>query len=360
MSEKVNFSKYLEIRSKAPSIFDLKRDKDAFALTDDVLEFSDDENFDEISKNEKNIKNVKKLSVPLDLKVLSNLTQDDELSNTVKVVADEICQICLTNFSDDNNPLIKCQGFCSSLVHKNCFGLKYLSSLNPLFVCDGCKCTKNQGNLQTCSLCCSKGGLMKKSIDGRFQHIICVIFCNELTVDENMCPNNLNDLNPDRNILICRICSKQGGACIQCSFGKCLVSTHPYCALVDNVLLVIRSKSTKLKKINSSSQQGKSDERFEYEMYCPQHECFCSKEGIVSSNRKELLSQYSNSTESITSSVKSSSYSLNTTNNLIDSAEKPCNKSTHRSIITRKLRRYRIFNKNNRKNECLYFIFKLY
>ena len=83
--------------------------------------------------------------------------------------------------------------------------------------------------------------MMKRSTCGQWVHPICVSFTNELTVNNEMRACNLNDLNPDRQTLVCMICKDKTGtsSCVQCHESGCLVSAHPSCAFISDFQMTL-------------------------------------------------------------------------------------------------------------------------
>ena len=143
------------------------------------------------------------------------------------------CVVCFTDDTTPDNPLLKCRGRCASQVHYNCYygsapsthtttttttnNINNNDKSNIYFKCDACYSISSSG--VTCHLCKQTAGLMKRSYIPHtttnatnstkqcvYIHIICVLFCNELTVNNQMEANNLPDLNLDRNELYCQVC----------------------------------------------------------------------------------------------------------------------------------------------------------
>jgi hypothetical protein len=116
------------------------------------------------------------------------------------------------------------------------------------------------------------------------------MFTSELTIDvTSMRANNLDSIYKDRADLMCKICSKNGGACIQCSVKKCLESFHPYCAFKEHYQLIIRSEQD----------NG-------YEVYCKKHKNNVRNIETITSARNPIISKIAYSTTPMTISKISS------------------------------------------------------
>ena len=117
-----------------------------------------------------------------------------------------------------------------------------------------------------------------KNIKGKWVHSICVLYTCELTLDsDTMRAANLGNLSGERNSLICSICNRSGGACVQCSVTQCLESFHPYCCYNARYQMVIRS--------------NKSNNNNLYEIYCRKHRNSVRHPHTVTSSRNSLRQQ---------------------------------------------------------------------
>jgi len=68
---------------------------------------------------------------------------------------------------------------------------------------------------------------------GKWAHSLCCQWIPEIYVvlDKNAQNLNLVNLDKKRFKLRCGLCSNNKGACVQCSYGRCTTSVHPWCAL---------------------------------------------------------------------------------------------------------------------------------
>lgn len=228
------------------------------------------------------------------------------------------CCVCLQegDFSDDDRIMI-CSGDCGQAVHRSCYGVSS-APVQP-FQCDACVYNASRPRhaifSSTCCLCRKSDGLMRqiakpkqrclKPIYGQIgsndlAHLACVLFCPELTTGEDMRPDNIESLDPDRINLFCDKCRGKGGAVIQCHYRSCYVACHPYCAMISGRWsLAIRE---------SSSQSDCT----RYEMYCAKHSKILEAEVFDEANKDLNLSSWlwTEQQERIESSRKRSSHPL--------------------------------------------------
>jgi hypothetical protein len=207
----------------------------------------------------------------------------------------DFCAVCIRFESDPGDEIVYCDGLCGECVHWRCYGLSEFPTGD--FYCDACTRLRyrlrnhnhSNGGLTNlleqddlrCFLCSNNKGLMKLSTCSRLTHPCCVLYCSELTVDEiSMRPNNLCDMNTDRLQLQCIICKTTGRGVVQCAFGKCRISFHPYCAMRDGRLMLQRER-------------GKHQAMI-YEIFCHNHEhvvhmdCVTSYVGGTSSQTRPV------------------------------------------------------------------------
>ena len=109
---------------------------------------------------------------------------------------DPPCAVCLEKDPWEDDPMIFCEGPCSMCVHIKCYGLKEVPKGD--FYCEGCKEVKRIraanavvsmarggktlkesdriGKKPRCVLCRVSSGMMKRSLCGRWTHLLCVLF----------------------------------------------------------------------------------------------------------------------------------------------------------------------------------------
>lgn len=88
-----------------------------------------------------------------------------------------------------------------------------------------------------CELCPYVGGAYKHTEKvGKWVHGLCTCWIPEVFEVYPSANNvfvNLSKLDMKRYKLKCTICSSKG-ACVQCAYGRCTTSVHPWCALKDS------------------------------------------------------------------------------------------------------------------------------
>jgi hypothetical protein len=199
---------------------------------------------------------------------------------------DDLCAICLDGTVMDDNEIIFCDK-CSVPVHQACYHVKRIPSGHwyvvafldvyskcsclpwfggcsddPFRYCDVCSVGEDPSNT-VCSLCNNFGGAYKPTeVPGQWAHTLCATWIPEcfLAQRDKRYIHNCSAVQKSRMKLKCAICSKVGGACIQCAYGRCCVGAHPWCVLLGNGGFTRRI-------IKSLSSPGS----FEWEIFCTMH-----------------------------------------------------------------------------------------
>jgi hypothetical protein len=176
--------------------------------------------------------------------------------------AEEQCSVCGDSDFEDDDLLTVCsvrpRQLCSLVVHQKCYG----SSLTDTWVCDVCVTFgKIKRRNVPCALCPVKGGGLKPTVhmnDGTigtpnytlsrkrhrdsveqperpklvWVHVFCATSIENVQISclEEMKGIDLSQVDKRRFSMKCEICQKRDGACLQCSFGKCLIAFHPECS----------------------------------------------------------------------------------------------------------------------------------
>uniref|UniRef100_A0AC35U924 PHD-type domain-containing protein n=1 Tax=Rhabditophanes sp. KR3021 TaxID=114890 RepID=A0AC35U924_9BILA len=180
---------------------------------------------------------------------LDHLERCDLLERTVRNVvcpakedisSETKCNICLIKDDDDFNQIILCE-MCGCAVHQDCYGIYPLPG--SLWFCDICE--ENGNHKRKCIFCPYQGGAMKKTICNRWAHILCCVWLGEIYFED---PDNLTGISGverclrDRKSLVCFICKKKQGACIQCEYQYCTLAYHATCAALSGLLLKVDEK----------------------------------------------------------------------------------------------------------------------
>ena len=171
--------------------------------------------------------------------------------------SDAPCAICTSPHVDERDVGVFCDGPCGLFTHLACYGLEAVPTTDKFF-CESCAYYQGKNKkILRCVLCQRSGGMLRRSTCKQWVHQICVLFTPELVTDPtSMLPCNLREIDLDRESLRCVVCQKMGGANVQCFFGDCIASMHPYCAYKSGKQMVLRSDN-----------EGYPT----YELYCDKH-----------------------------------------------------------------------------------------
>lgn len=159
-------------------------------------------------------------------------------------IIDDVCNVCLEADSTNCNQIVYCE-LCAIAFHQDCYGIPYLSEAG--ITCR--RCGVSPGKLVRCELCPSQKGVFKQMQNGKWVHVLCVIWVDETHFGNTIfmeCVQNVDKALHDRRALSCQLCKNKVdakmGACIQCSETKCTASFHVTCAR--NAGLVMRIEET--------------------------------------------------------------------------------------------------------------------
>lgn len=95
-------------------------------------------------------------------------------------------------------------------------------------------------------LCPNKEGGFKQTVNGQWAHLLCAIWINETWVSNTvfMEPiDGIESIPKQRWRLICSLCKKRAGACIQCSKSSCYTAYHVTCAQQNGLYLKLGTDS---------------------------------------------------------------------------------------------------------------------
>lgn len=113
-----------------------------------------------------------------------------------------------------------------------------------------------------CRLCSRKGGAYKRTdVPNTWAHSLCMSWIPDSYVELNNKKQsiiNCSSVEKSRFKLKCLECN-QPGACIQCAFGRCCTSAHPFCALTTNRFTH--------RIVKSEDVVG----AYDWEIFCPTH-----------------------------------------------------------------------------------------
>lgn len=140
---------------------------------------------------------------------------------------DQKCVICDDGECDNNNAIVFCDG-CDIGVHQDCYGVPFIPE--GQWLCRACEVSRTK--MVDCAFCPNKSGVFKKTNTGEWAHLICSIWIPETRITDPIFiepVTGLELIDKNRWKLVCYICKKRMGACIQCSSKKCPQAYHPTC-----------------------------------------------------------------------------------------------------------------------------------
>ncbi|KAJ1355629.1 hypothetical protein KIN20_013113 [Parelaphostrongylus tenuis] len=152
---------------------------------------------------------------------------------------DDVCCVCGDGDVNNVNQIIYCD-MCNIAVHQDCYGVPYIPE--GQWLCRRCKFSPSAQ--VECCLCPNTSGAFKQTSDGRWAHVICAIWLNEVHF------GNLVFLEPIEGVdaslerrckLKCLVCRKKMGACLQCSTRCCLKAFHVTCAQQSGMTMKIKN-----------------------------------------------------------------------------------------------------------------------
>jgi len=167
---------------------------------------------------------------------------------------DSICSICNDGECENSNAIVFCDG-CNLAVHQDCYGIPFIPE--GQWLCR--RCMLSPGKPLSCIFCPSVTGAFKKTTTNRWAHSLCALWIPEIGVSNPvyMEPIDCIDKIPkSRWKLICYICRKKMGCCIQCANKFCFTPFHVTCAR--RAKLVMKIKAT-------------GGEHVEMAAYCDKH-----------------------------------------------------------------------------------------
>ena len=179
---------------------------------------------------------------------VSNVDKKSKLTHqsqdSTEVIDETPCAVCTeSDTRNGEDPGVFCDGDCACFQHLECCGLREVPSSSKYF-CESCDAMQNSVLPRSriiCELCKNTDGTLRRSECGKWVHTICVIFTPELALNHNNRRRaRLCDLDPDRHTLKCCVCKGIGGSNIQCAYGDCLASFHPFCAFLARKQMIRR------------------------------------------------------------------------------------------------------------------------
>ncbi|GAA5870239.1 hypothetical protein JCM3774_004618 [Rhodotorula dairenensis] len=141
---------------------------------------------------------------------------------------DSKCAICDDGECENSNAIVFCDG-CNLAVHQDCYGVPYIPE--GQWLCR--KCTVSPDKPVVCVLCPNSYGAFKQTTTGQWAHLLCAIWVPETGVVNTVYMEPVDGLEvipKSRWKLVCYLCKKRVGACIQCANRTCYTAFHVTCA----------------------------------------------------------------------------------------------------------------------------------
>ncbi|TNY23428.1 hypothetical protein DMC30DRAFT_444324 [Rhodotorula diobovata] len=151
---------------------------------------------------------------------------------------DSKCAICDDGECENANAIVFCDG-CNLAVHQDCYGVPYIPE--GQWLCR--KCTVSPDKPVACVLCPRPYGAFKQTTTGQWAHLLCAIWIPDTSVSNTvyMEPvDGIEHIPKSRWKLVCYLCKKRVGACIQCANRSCYTAFHVTCAREAGLSLKMR------------------------------------------------------------------------------------------------------------------------
>ncbi|XP_076891871.1 nuA3 HAT complex component NTO1-like [Bidens hawaiensis] len=149
-----------------------------------------------------------------------------------------LCCVCQSTDGDPQDPIVLCDG-CDLMVHTTCYGNPLVTNVpDGDWFCAKCETSeKTRISSLTCCMCPVKTGALKPTVDGRWAHIVCVLFIPEVFFSD---PEGREGIDCSKVVERrwggkCYVCRKSSGCVIDCSEEKCGLRFHVSCGLSEDL-----------------------------------------------------------------------------------------------------------------------------
>ncbi|GMF19268.1 unnamed protein product [Phytophthora lilii] len=203
--------------------------------------------------------------------------QEGSTEDEDDAIDDGTCVVCFDGQSPETNPIIFCDR-CELAVHQRCYGMAKVPSNE--FICDRCRAAREGLDPVRdvfCQLCSLADGAFKRTIDGKWVHVVCALWCPKVwignlfelsdislvgTTNQVRFVNSVEEIDvrikqasagqhtplktsdqPEVPALelgsLCVRCRVACGRTIQCCHPGCSISLHPLCGWYEGLPMTI-------------------------------------------------------------------------------------------------------------------------
>ena len=173
---------------------------------------------------------------------------------------DIVCDVCRSPESETDNEMVFCDG-CNICVHQACYGIERVPEGS--WLCGTCAHEGAQFKPE-CLLCPNREGSMKPTRNARhWCHVSCALWTPEVRFgnESRMEPVvNLQQIPEFRWKLLCELCKKNKGCCVECSYSdgeKCQSAFHITCAFKHGLI--------------AKNESLNDENKIEFKAYCSKH-----------------------------------------------------------------------------------------
>lgn len=142
--------------------------------------------------------------------------------------SEQRCAVCHGDELDPGNAIVFCDG-CNVAVHQECYGIAFIPK--DAWFCRHCMLRRGRRGL--CVFCPLQTGAFKQLDDGRWSHVVCALWIPEVYFASPVYMEPIEGFSRiprTRWRLVCYICRRRHGACVQCTLRLCVLAYHVTCA----------------------------------------------------------------------------------------------------------------------------------